>query len=100
MRGLEVDLKLTVLSSCFGVMILGYPPFLEEASGVIVGVGVGGVRKKIWCRGGSRLNIGGLTGLRRRRRKPVVQDKSADTLKGDLLIGAGVIWSNLMRRSR
>ena len=44
MRGLEVDLKLIVLLSCLGVMVLGHFTFLEEALGVVVGVGVGGVR--------------------------------------------------------
>ena len=32
--------------------------------------------------------------------KPVVQDKPVDTLEGDLLIGAGVVWFYFMRRSR
>ena len=45
LRGLVMDLKLTVLLSCLRVTVLGRPPFLEEASGVIAGVGVRGVRR-------------------------------------------------------
>ena len=86
MRDLEADLKLTVLPSCLKVTVLGWPPFLKEAPGVIAG---------------SRLSIGGLAGpRRRRRRKLVVQDKPVDMSKGDLLTRAGVIWSYLMQRSR
>ena len=95
MRDLEADLKLIVLLSCLGVTVLGHLPFLEEASGVITGVGVGGVRRQIWHRGGSRLSIGGLANPERRR-KPVVQDKPTDMSEGDLLIGEGVLWSYLM----
>ena len=43
LRGLEAALKLTILPSCLGVMVLGRPPLLEETSGVIAIVGVGGV---------------------------------------------------------
>ena len=44
MRVLKANLKLTVLLSCLRVIVLGYPPFLEEALGVVAGVGVRGVR--------------------------------------------------------
>ena len=44
LRELEADLKLTVLPSYLEVTVLGHPLFLEEASGVITGVGVGGFR--------------------------------------------------------
>ena len=43
LRGLEAALKLTILLSCLGVMVLGHPPLPEEVPGVIADVGVKGV---------------------------------------------------------
>ena len=45
--GLEADLKLTILLSCLGIMVLGSPPLLEEAPGIIIGVRVKGVQRRV-----------------------------------------------------
>ena len=49
MRSLEAALKLAVLPSCLGVTVLGRPPLLEETSGVIAIIRVGGVRRQVQC---------------------------------------------------
>ena len=44
LRDPETDLKLAILPSHLGVMVLGRPPLSEEASGIITVVRVGGIR--------------------------------------------------------
>jgi len=40
LRDPEADLKLVVFPSCLEIMVLGYPPLLEETPGVIAIVGI------------------------------------------------------------
>ena len=77
MRGPVVDLKLIVLPSCLRVTVLGRPPLLEEMPGVVVVIGVGGVRRRIQ-RGSSRRGGRRLAGPKRSR-KFVIEDKPTDT---------------------
>ena len=81
MRGPKVDLKLTVLPSCLRVTVLGRPPLPEETPGVIAVVGVEGVRRRIWHRGGIRCSIGGLIGPERKWMKAIIQDKPINKLE-------------------
>ena len=40
LRDPEVDLKLAIFSSCLRIMVLGYPPLLEETPGFVAIVGI------------------------------------------------------------
>jgi hypothetical protein len=40
----KAGLKLTVLPSCLGVVVVRHPPFPKIAAGVIAVIGVGGIR--------------------------------------------------------
>ena len=66
MRSLKAALKLTILPGCLRITVFGRPPLLEETLGIIAVVGVRGVQRRIWCRGGIRCSIGGLVGPRRK----------------------------------
>jgi len=35
LRNLNADLELAIFLSCLGIAVLGHPPLLEEASGII-----------------------------------------------------------------
>ena len=76
-----MDLKLTVFLSCLGITVLGSPPLLEEASGVVVGVRVEGV----WRGDSGRSNIGRPIDPRRRRLESIIQDEPINKLEDNLL---------------
>ena len=82
MRGLEVALKLTVLSSCLRVTAHDRPPLPKETLGVVTIVGVRGVR-----RGSSRHRGRRLTGPRRKWPEAVTEDEPADALMDDSRYG-------------
>ena len=86
MRDLEVDLKLTVLPSCLGVIVLGRPPLLEEMPGIIAIVGVRGVRRRV-RRDSSRCGGRRPVGLERKRPKDVIKDELVDALVDDSRYG-------------
>ena len=99
LRGPEVDLKLIVFSSCLGITVPGCPPLLEETSGVVAVVGIGGVRRRVWRRGSIRCNIGGLTDPGRNRMKAIIQDKPINKLEKFIAMSRRY-RSHLIRRRR
>jgi len=67
----KADLKLDIFLSYLEIMVLGYPPLLEETPGIIAVVRVEGIRRRGRRR---RCSIRGLAGPRKRT-KAVIQDE-------------------------
>ena len=80
-----MDLKLIVFLSCLGITVLGSLPLLEEAPGIVAGVQVRGVRRRVRRGGGGRCNTGGPIDPGRKRLEPVIQDKPVNKLEDDSL---------------
>ena len=88
-----MNLKLAVVPNCLRIAVLGRPPFLEEAPGIVTVIRVGRIRRRSQ-RG--RCSVRGLVGPGKRT-KIVIYNKPIGELEQIIIMNRGY-QSHLMRR--
>ena len=85
MRDPKMDLKLAIFSSRFRIAVLGHPPLLEKAPGIVAVVRVEGVRRRSRSR---RYNVRGLASPGKRT-KAVVHDEPRNKVEKFIAMNRG-----------